>query len=253
VAIAPNQAFKAEAVESRRFRLDVVVLELGSRATTAAAVANRRGPPREEESRIIALSLPLIVAGKIAAFTARRSPLMKHAVSFAIASISILLSTASFAADFRVLDFDASCDGLAALETAQGSTPFEGKLPSGYQYAFRNRDMDRDVVIGYSCRDGKFFRGAYIFDVNDGDDATKLYGALKRRVSKELGAPYYDFASAEHRRKMEEVGATLSRTDTQVAFWNAKNSEAHASVAEPSKDRGWRVSLSYTAKSALED
>ncbi|HVF15476.1 MAG TPA: hypothetical protein VNA21_01140 [Steroidobacteraceae bacterium] len=178
---------------------------------------------------------------------------MKQAALRMVAMIAIFFSAASIAADFRVLDFDASCDGVAELEAARGSTAFEGKLPSGYQHAFRNRDMDRDVVIGYSCRDGKFFRGAYIFDAKDGEDATQLYTALKRRVSKELGVPYYDFASTAHRRKMEEVGATLSRTDTQVAFWNAKNSEAHASVAEPSKDRGWRVSLSYTAKSALEE
>jgi hypothetical protein len=32
-----------------------------------------------------------------------------------------------------------------------------------------------------------------------------------------------------------------------VAFWDGKRSEAHASVAEPSRERGWRVSLSYTA------
>jgi hypothetical protein len=174
-------------------------------------------------------------------------------LSLATAFALLSLSTPLLAADFRVLDFDKACDNVAALEAARGSTAFEGKLPSGYQYAFRSREMDRDVVVGYSCRDGRFFRGAYIFDARDGEDATQLYAALKRRVTKELGPPYYDFASAEHRRKMEDVGATLSRTDTQVAFWNAKNSEAHASVAEPSKDRGWRVSLSYTARSALEE
>ena len=170
----------------------------------------------------------------------------------AVFSISLFTPLYAFAADFRALDFDASCDGITALEATQGSTPFEGKLPSGYQLAFRNRDLDRDVVIGYSCKDGKLFRGAYIFDAMDGDDATQVYTALKRRVTKEIGAPYYDFASAEYRNKMKELGATLSRADTQVAFWHTKNGEAHASVAEPSKDRGWRVSLSYTAKSAIE-
>jgi hypothetical protein len=174
-------------------------------------------------------------------------------LSLVTAFVLSSLSTSLFAADFRVLDFDKTCDNVAALEAAGGSSPFEGKLPSGYQYAFRGRDMDRDAVIGYSCKDGKFFRGAYIYDAKDGEDATQLYAALKRRVTKELGAPYYDFASAEHRRKMQEVGAELSRTDTQVAFWNAKNSEAHASVAAPSQDRGWRVSLSYTARGALEE
>ncbi len=171
--------------------------------------------------------------------------------SFAIATLATIVSTTAAAANFRVLDFDASCDNVAALETARGAMPFEGRLPSGYQFAFRVREMNRDAVVGYSCKDGKFFRGAYIFDVKDGDEATHLYTAIKRRVTKELGAPYYDFASSEHRRKMQKVGAQLSRADTQVAFWNAKNSEAHASVAEPSQSRGWRVNLSYTVISAV--
>ena len=176
---------------------------------------------------------------------------MKKLIVFVTAALAFPLS--AFAADFRVLDFDQPCGDVAALEAARGSTPFDGKLPSGYHYAFRNRDMERDVVIGYTCPEGTFTRGAYIFDVKDGEEATQLYTALKRRVTKELGAPYYDFASKEHRSKMADVGAELSRADTQVAFWNTKNAEAHASVAEPSRDRGWRVSLSYTAKSALEE
>ena len=167
--------------------------------------------------------------------------------------VAVFASLAADAADFRALNFDAACDDVAAREAAMGSQPYDGKLPSGYQFAFRGRQLDRDVVIGYSCRDGKFFRGAYMFDVRDGDEATQVYGALKQQVTRELGKPYYDFASAEHRRKMEEAGATLSRVDTQVAFWKNATYEAHASAAEPARERGWRVSLSYTALSALEE
>jgi glucan biosynthesis protein len=152
------------------------------------------------------------------------------------------------AADFRALDFNASCADLAAKEAALGSAAFDEQLPSGFQYAFRNREMDRDVVVAYACRDGRFFRGAYIFSVRDAADATALYGALKRRTIKERGAPSFDFASAEYRRKMQAVGATLSPVDTQVAFWNGPRSEAHASVAAPSGQRGWRVSLSFTSE-----
>jgi hypothetical protein len=154
------------------------------------------------------------------------------------------------AADFRALDFNASCSNLPAQEAARGSAPFSEQLPSGFQYAFRNREMDRDVVVAYACRDGKFFRGAYIFSARDEADATALYAALKRHVTQERGAPSFDFASAEYRRKMQAVGATLSPVDTQVAFWNNSHSEAHASVAAPSGQRGWRVSLSFTAETA---
>ncbi len=154
------------------------------------------------------------------------------------------------AADFRTLDFNSSCADLPAREAALGSAPFDEQLPSGFQYAFRNREMDRDVIVAYACRDGRFFRGAYIFSARDAADATALYAALKRRMTKERGAPSFDFASAEYRRKMHAVGATLAPVDTQVAFWNSPRSEAHASVAAPSGQRGWRVSLSFTAEDA---
>jgi hypothetical protein len=177
----------------------------------------------------------------------------QHGPSIALAFIALFASESLLAADFRVLNFAEACERLSERESALGSKPFEGKLPSGYQFAFRHRDFDRDVVIGYACRDGKFYRGAYIFDARDQADASQIYRELKRRTTRNLGAPYYDFASAEHRRKVSEVGATLSIADTQVAFWKNDRYEAHASVAEPSKDRGWRVSLSFTALSALEE
>ena len=154
----------------------------------------------------------------------------------------------ALAADFRALDFKAPCAEVAAKEAALGSKPFTEQLPSGFQYAFNNREMDRDVIIGYACRDGRFFRGAYIYMVKDEADATELYNAIKRNVTKARGKPSYDFASAEYRNKMKSIGAKLSTADTQVAFWNNGHSEAHASVAVPSGTRGWRVSLSYTAE-----
>jgi hypothetical protein len=169
--------------------------------------------------------------------------------------VLILLAAAGspvMAVDFRTLDFGASCAEAASREATLQSTPFTEQLPSGFQYAYRNRMMERDVIVAYACRDGRFFRGAYIFMVKDEADATALYGALKRRVTQERGKPSYDFASAEYRNKMKSVGATLAPVDTQVAFWNNGHSEAHASVAAPSGTRGWRVSLSYTAEGADE-
>lgn len=168
--------------------------------------------------------------------------------TLAMAAAGTAATAADSTHDFRALSFGASCDNLSTQEAALGSSPHEGTLPSGFQYAFRAREMNRDVVIGYACRDGSFFRGAYIFDAKDGADATQLYDALKKRVTRERGAPSFDFASPQYRQRMKEVGATLSRADTQVAFWNNRHSEAHASVAEPSGTRGWRVSLSYTAE-----
>ena len=166
---------------------------------------------------------------------------------------ALFLCGPALAADFRALFFDAPCEQVEALEQGLGSTRFDGKLPSGYQFAFRTRELDRDALAVYACDAGKFYRGGYIFDAKDEADAAALYAAIKKRVTRELGAPSYDFASKEHRKKMTDVGATLSRVDTLVAFWDAPKSEAHASVAAPSKDRGWRVSLSYTARSHLKE
>ena len=165
----------------------------------------------------------------------------------------LFLCGSATAADFRVLDFDAPCERIEALEQGLGTTKFDGKQPSGYQFAFRTREMGRDALVVYACDRGKFYRGGYIFEAADEADASALYAAIKKRVTRELGAPSYDFASKEHRKKMTDAGATLSPVDTLVAFWDAPHSEAHASVAEPSKDRGWRVSLSYTARSHLNE
>ncbi len=178
---------------------------------------------------------------------------MNQRYSSIAALAALLVYGPAAAADFRVLDFDAPCEQIEALELARGSGRFAGKLPSGYQFAFHTREMERDAVVVYACEAGKFYRGGYIFDAKDEADASALYAAIKRRVTRELGAPSYDFASKEHRKKMTDAGATLSRTDTLVAFWDAQRCEAHASVAEPSKDRGWRVSLSYTARSHLNE
>jgi hypothetical protein len=169
--------------------------------------------------------------------------------------LTLLAAAASpvMAADFRALDFNESCADVASREATLQSTPYTEQLPSGFQYAFRNRQMNRDVIVAYACRDGRFFRGAYIFMVKDEADATSLYTALKRRVTGERGKPSYDFASAEYRNKMKSVGATLAPVDTQVAFWNNGRSEAHASVAAPSGTRGWRVSLSYSAEGAADN
>jgi hypothetical protein len=173
---------------------------------------------------------------------------MKTQVSMTVAwFVAALLGgqTAS-AADFGTLDFGARCDTVTALETARGALPLEQQAPSGYLYAFRDRYLDRDVVVGYACYNGVFFRGAYIFQARDMKEASALYKRLKTRVIRDRGAPSYDFASAQYRRGMAAAGATLRETDTEVAFWTTRQTEAHLSVAEPSGGKGWRVSLSYT-------
>ena len=69
----------------------------------------------------------------------------------------LLVSPTVFGADFRALDFNAACDDLPAQEAGLGSRPFDEQLPSGFQYVFRARDLDRDVVVAYACREGHFF------------------------------------------------------------------------------------------------
>lgn len=167
--------------------------------------------------------------------------------------VSTLLAGPATAAELRLLEFGAPCDQIVKQESASGAEAYEGKLPSGYQFAFRIRELDREALAVYACDGGKLYRTGYIFDARDEADAAALYATIKKRVSRERGKPSYDFASAAHRKKMTDAGATLSPVDTMVAFWDGKSSEAHASVSEPSKDRGWRVTLSYTANTHVKE
>jgi hypothetical protein len=185
--------------------------------------------------------------------SAPRSRLGIHLGIHAVVTGAILLAPVARAADFRAFDFGTPCDRIVALEAARGSMAFDGELPSGYHFAFRTRELDRDALVVYACDGGKLFRAGYIFEAKDEADAAAIYSTLKKRVSRERGSPSYDFASPEHRKKMTEAGATLSPHDTMVAFWDGATSEAHASVTEPSQGRGWRVSLSYTANTHLQE
>src|SRR5688500_10223590 len=97
-----------------------------------------------------------------------------------IFSVAALLAGPASAQDFRTLEFGAPCDRIPALEAARGSESYEGKLPSGYQLAFRTRELDREALVVYSCDGGKLFRAGYIFDAKDEADATALYSMLKR-------------------------------------------------------------------------
>ncbi|HEY0940161.1 MAG TPA: hypothetical protein VGE08_08705 [Steroidobacter sp.] len=179
----------------------------------------------------------------------RARALLIHAV---VAGAALLAGPAR-ATDFRAFEFGTPCDRIVALEAARGSKTFDGELPSGYQFAFLTRELDREALVVYACDGGKLFRAGYIFEARDEADAAALYASLKKRVSRERGSPSYDFASPTHRKKMTDAGATLSHHDTLVAFWDGDSSEAHASVAEPTKGRGWRVSLSYTANTHLRE
>jgi hypothetical protein len=84
----------------------------------------------------------------------------KHLLHSTLLSGALTLSATASAADFRVLDFDAPCEQIESLEQARGSKTYDGKLPSGYHFAFRVREMDRDALAVYACDAGKFFRGA---------------------------------------------------------------------------------------------
>ncbi len=74
-------------------------------------------------------------------------------ISGVLSALGWLVAGASAQAkDFRALDFGAPCETLQAQEAALGAGPYDETLPSGFQYAFRARDLDRDVVIGYACK-----------------------------------------------------------------------------------------------------
>ena len=136
---------------------------------------------------------------------------------------------------------------------ARGSTTYDGKLPSGYQFAFRVQEMDRDALAVYSCDAGKLFRGGYIFDPRTKPMPRRCTQPIKKRVTRELGAPSYDFASKRPSQKNERHRRHPVAHRHPSRILERRNSEAHASVAAPSKDRGWRVSLSYTANSHLDE
>lgn len=149
-----------------------------------------------------------------------------------------LLPASALAAEFRGLQFGASCATVQESELARGSTQIEWEAVRGSAvYAFLGRGLDRDLMFNYLCEDGYLSLGNYYLPVETLDAAIASYVSAQSHLIDVHGAPV---AGPSTRANPEDPRGymTMWSTDGLGIIMALMPSFAH-------EQQGWRVFVSY--------
>lgn len=99
----------------------------------------------------------------------------------------ILISPLVNAADFRILDFGATCEGVQVRE--QGA-----EIAGAGAHAFSGQDFARGVTVKYLCgkKEWPLFVGNYLFPIEPLGKAVTSYHKVYVRLISIYGTPYLD-------------------------------------------------------------
>src|ERR1044072_2133633 len=116
---------------------------------------------------------------------------MKRTMGLAL----FFLLPCAVAADFRALDYGDDCSNLEAQESLLGAVRDGNHTDETPFIIFQGEYRGRLVYISYTCPEGKFSGGSYLFERTTFQLGKQLYAELKRHLSVELGAPFFDHDS----------------------------------------------------------
>jgi hypothetical protein len=167
--------------------------------------------------------------------------------------IAVLLLAASMpavGADFRLLDFGASCAAIEAKEAALGSTRTEWpKIDAAEMYAFKGTAFKSQVTIGYFCSNDSLLAGNYFFPKGELDAALASYEVAHKELVSEYGAPFLDDS-----RWMTPMDSRWLKGDPKnySTTWKTPRAWIHLSIL-PLRDEGktqWQLAVMYTKPTA---
>ena len=104
----------------------------------------------------------------------------------------LLLSVPAVAADFRTLDFGASCADVVAQESALGSKAVKPRVEGMGIFAFEGQGLNRELDFTYFCPKGALFTGDYFLRPQPLADAVVSYESVHKALSAIYGAPVLD-------------------------------------------------------------
>jgi hypothetical protein len=148
------------------------------------------------------------------------------------------------AADFRTLDFGATCESVQAHEQARGSVAIPwGKISGADVYAFRGRDYDRDLILMYFCPKGALFSGNYYFPVEQIETAVTSYRNTYDLLVSVYGAPFIDNTPWQVGGSTKDERVINSDSRKYMTSWSTPRLHATISImpSQESEGPGWRV------------
>jgi hypothetical protein len=167
-----------------------------------------------------------------------------------IVVLLLAISTPTVAADFRLLDFGASCTAIDAKEAGLESTKTDWpKLDGAEMHAFNGMAFKAQVTIGYFCSNDLFLAGNYFFPKGEIEQALVSYEAVHKKLVSTYGAPFLDSS-----RWMAPMDSRWLQGDPTrySTTWKTPLAWVHLSIL-PLRDEGkiqWQLAVMYTKPTA---
>jgi len=167
-----------------------------------------------------------------------------------IVVLLLAVSTPTVGADFRLLEFGASCTAIDTKEAGLGSTKTDWpKLDAAEMHAFKGMAFQAQVTIGYFCSNDLFLAGNYFFPKGDVDEALANYEAVHKELVSTYGAPFLD-----NSRWMAPMDSRRLQGDPRKysTTWKTPRAWVHLSIL-PLRDEArtkWQLAVMYTKPTA---
>jgi hypothetical protein len=167
-----------------------------------------------------------------------------------MAVLLVAIATSAVGADFRVLDFGASCAAVDSKEAALGSTKAEWpKLDAAEMHAFKGTAFQAQVTIGYYCSSDALLAGNYFFPAGELEAVLANYEAAHKELVSTYGAPFLDSSSWMTPMDSRWLEGDPKRYSTT---WKTERAWVHMSIL-PLRDEGkgqWQLAVMYTMATA---
>jgi hypothetical protein len=169
-----------------------------------------------------------------------------------IAILLLVVSTSAVGADFRLLDFGASCAAIDAKEAALGNATAEWqKLEEVEMHAFKGSAFQAQVIIGYYCSNDSLLAGNYYFPKGDLEIALAHYEVAHKELASTYGVPFLDdsrWMAPMDSRWLQEDPRKYSTT------WKTPRVWVHLSILalhDEGKSEGqWQLAIMYIKATA---
>ena len=157
------------------------------------------------------------------------------------------LAVRADAADFRVLNFGDACAEVEAKEVALGSKVMpRNDTPRTVAAAFEAQEFGRNLVVLYSCKEGRFYSGNYQLPLEELDDAVRSFREVHDQLLEKYGTPLLD-SSPWHEREVTQPATISSQPSKCSTDWRTPRVWAHLMIVRGLQRNGsiggWQVSL----------
>ena len=133
--------------------------------------------------------------------------------------------------EFRSLKLGEYCSVIEANESSLGGTPKDLWRREDGEYIYEGYYEGYESTIIYSCREGKFFKGALVIKSQGPENSISMFIHLRQHFSSEFGVPVLDTSDTNTKKEMKEQDAPdLLKYNEAIVSWKNDSLQAGLSL-----------------------